>query len=44
MWAAMHAVEETGVTQEDRERAANLYPNQKWPDADMEMLRALGHV
>ncbi len=44
VWAAMHAVEEPRVTQEDRDRAAKTYPNQKWTDADIEMLKGLGHI
>ncbi len=44
VWAAMHAVEETRVTQEDRDRAVKIYPNQKWTDADIKMLKGLGHI
>ena len=44
VWATMHGVEEPRVTEEDRERAANLYPNQKWTDGDIEMLKGLGHI
>ncbi len=44
VWVAMHAVEEPRVTQEDRDRAAKIYPNQKLTDADMEMLKGMGHI
>lgn len=44
VWATMQSVEEPRVTQEDRDRAAKIYPNQKWTDEDIEMLKALGHI
>ncbi len=44
VWATMQGVEEPRVTQDDRDRATKLYPNQKWTDADIEMLKGLGHI
>jgi len=44
VWAAMQAVETPRITQGDRDCAAKLYPNQKWTDADIEMLKRLGHI
>ena len=44
VWAAMQAVEEPRVAGEDRDMAAKIYPNQKWTDADIEMLKGLGHI
>ena len=32
------------VTQEDRDLVAKLYPNQKWADYEIEMMKALGHL
>ena len=44
VWATMQRVEEPRVTQEDRDMAAKIYPNQKRPDADIERLIGLGHL
>ena len=32
------------VTQEDRDLVAKIYPNQKWADYEIEMMKALGHL
>lgn len=37
-------VEGVPVTQEDRDLAAKFYPNKKWSDPEIEMLKALGHL
>jgi len=37
-------VQRVPVTQEDRDLAAKIYPNQKWADYEIEMLKALGHL
>lgn len=37
-------VESVPVTQEDRDLAAKFYPNTKWSDPEIEMLKALGHL
>ena len=44
VWAAMHAVETPRVTQEDRDRAKQWYPNQVFTDADLDMLKGMGHL
>lgn len=33
-----------GVTQEDRDRAAEWYPHQTFTDDDLKMMKALGHL
>ena len=37
-------VERVPVTQEDRDLVAKIYPNQKWADYEIEMMKALGHL
>lgn len=44
VWVAMHQVEPTGVTQEDRDQMAKLYPKHSWTDKEIEMAKALGHL
>jgi len=44
VWAAMHAVERPRVTEDDRDRAGKLYPNQEMTGEDIEMAKALGHL
>lgn len=44
VWVAMHQVTPSRVTEADRQRAKELYPNQKWTDQDIEMAKALGHL
>jgi hypothetical protein len=44
VWATMHSIESPRVTQEDREKAARWYPNQTFTDADLDMLKGMGHL
>jgi hypothetical protein len=44
VWVAMHQVTPNRVTEADRQRAEELYPNQTWTDEDIEMAKALGHI
>ena len=44
VWVAMHQVTPSRVTEADRQRAKELYPNQSWSDHEIEMAKALGHL
>ena len=44
VWVAMHQVAPNRVTEADRQRAKELYPNQTWTDHEIEMAKALGHI
>ena len=44
VWVAMHQVTPNRVTEADRQRAEELYPNQTWTDHEIEMAKALGHT
>lgn len=44
VWVAMHQVTPNRVTEADRQRAEELYPNQTWTDHEIEMAKALGHL
>lgn len=44
VWVAMHQVTHNRVTDADRQRAKELYPNQTWTDHEIEMAKALGHI
>ena len=44
VWVAMHQVTPNRVTEADRQRAEELYPNQNWTDEEIEMTKALGHL
>lgn len=44
VWVAMHQVTPNRVTEADRQRAKELYPNQTWTDEEIEMAKALGHL
>ena len=44
VWSAMHSVEAPSVSESDRQRAAQLYPNQNWTDDEIAMAKALGHL
>jgi len=44
VWVAMHQVTPNRVTEADRQRAKELYPNQEWTDHEIEMAKALGHL
>ena len=44
VWVAMHQVTPNRVTDSDRHRAKELYPNQEMTDEDLEMAKALGHL
>lgn len=44
VWVAMHQVTPNRVTEADRQRAKELYPNQIWTDEEIEMAKALGHI
>lgn len=44
VWVAMHQVTPNRVTEADRQRAKELYPNQEMTDGDIEMAKALGHL
>jgi hypothetical protein len=44
VYASMLAVEGPRVTEADRQRAKELYPNQAMTDGDIEMAKALGHL
>ena len=44
VWVAMHQVTPNRVTDADRQRAKELYPNQEMTDGDIEMAKALGHL
>ena len=44
VWVAMHQVTPNRVTEADRQRAMELYPNQSWSDHEIEMAKALGHL
>ena len=44
VWVAMHQVTPNRVTEADRQRAKELYPNQEMTNEDLEMAKALGHL
>ena len=44
VWVAMHQVTPNRLTEADRQRAKELYPNQTWTDEEIEMAKALGHL
>jgi hypothetical protein len=44
VWVAMHQVTPNRVTEADRQRAKELYPNQTWTDHEIQMAKALGHI
>lgn len=44
VWVAMHQVTPNRVTEADRQRAEELYPNQTLTDEDIEMAKAMGHL
>ena len=44
VWVAMHQVTPSRVTEADRQRAKEWYPNQDWTDEEIEVARALGHL
>lgn len=44
VWVAMHQVTPNRVTEADRQRAEELYPNQNWTDEEIEMAKVLGHL
>jgi hypothetical protein len=44
VYASMLTVEGPRVTDDDRQRAKELYPNQEMTDGDIEMAKALGHL
>jgi hypothetical protein len=44
VWVAMHQVTPNRVTEADRQRAREFYPNQTWTDHEIEMAKALGHL
>lgn len=44
VWVAMYQVTPNRVTEADRQRAKELYPNQTWTDHEIEMAKALGHI
>ena len=44
VWVAMHQVTPNRVTEADRQRAEELYPNQTWTDEEIVMAKALGHL
>ena len=44
VWVAMHQVTPNRLTEADRQRAKELYPNQEMTDGDIEMAKALGHL
>ena len=44
VWSTMHQVTPNRVTEADRQRAKELYPNQTWTDHEIEMAKALGHL
>jgi hypothetical protein len=44
VWSTMHQVTPNRVTEADRQRARELYPNQEMTDEDIEMAKALGHI
>ena len=44
VWAAMHQVTTNRVTDADRQRAEDLYPNQTLTDEEIVMARKLGHL
>ena len=44
VWATMHSIESPRVTQEDRDRAKKWFPNQTFTDADLDMLKGMGHI
>ena len=44
VWSTMHQVTPNRVTEQDRQRAKELYPNQEMTAEDLEMAKALGHL
>ena len=44
VWVAMHQVTSNRVTEADRQRAQELYPNQTWTDHEIGIAKALGHL
>jgi hypothetical protein len=44
VWVAMHQVTSNRVTEADRLRAKEWYPNQEWTDEEIEMAKKLGHL
>lgn len=45
VWVAMHQVTPNGVTEKDRQRAKEWYPNQTTlTDEDLKMMKHLGHL
>ena len=44
VWVAMHQVTPNSLTEADRQKAKELYPNQTWTDEEIEMAKALGHL
>ena len=44
VWVAMHQVTPNRVTEADRQRAKELYPNQTWTDHEIAMAKVLGHI
>ena len=44
VWVAMHQATPSRMTEADRQRAGELYPNQTWTDEDIETAKALGHL
>ena len=43
VWVAMHQVTPKRVTEADRQRAKDLYPNQEMTDEDIEMAKTFEH-
>ena len=44
IWELCHDLTPNRVTEADRQRAKELYPNQEMTDGDIEMAKALGHL
>jgi hypothetical protein len=44
IWELLHDLTPDRVTEADRQRAKELYPNQTWTDEEIEMAKALGHL
>ena len=44
IWELLHDLTPDRVTEADRQRAKELYPNQSWTDHEIEMAKALGHL
>ena len=44
IWELLHDLTPKRVTEADRQRAKELYPNQTWTDHEIEMAKALGHI